>query len=222
MKIQTAIGILILAFSAHAWGASFNEKCTELSSCAKAVSELTGQKYIYSEDFKIKPSATPNLELNAENAELLFTTLLNQEGLTRVPLPEKNTFQIARQRDARDSIVPIISATKSKQPELPNTWDLVTLKYKAENADAVEHIARSARSFMPANSRIIPDELGGMLLVTDSAMNAKKLYQIIRDMDVKPTAEMKRQWQEARRERRMEHKEIEVTKGKKENSQKKE
>ena len=49
---------------------------------------------------------------------------------------------------------------------------------------------------MPANSRIIPVEFSGMLLVTDTAPNLKKMYDLIKDNDVKPTAEMKKRWAE--------------------------
>jgi hypothetical protein len=41
---------------------------------------------------------------------------------------------------------------------------------------------------MPANSRIIPDEIAGILLITDTAMNLKKLYTIISGSDIKPSA----------------------------------
>lgn len=77
----------------------------------------------------------------------------------------------------------------------------MTLQYQASHPDAVEQIARLARSFMPANARIIPSELGGTLLVTDSAPNLKKLYGIIQQEDQRPTPEMKRRWAEWDRER---------------------
>ena len=49
---------------------------------------------------------------------------------------------------------------------------------------------------MPANSRIIPEEVSGMLLVTDTAPNLKKLYELIKDLDRKPSAELKKHWDE--------------------------
>jgi hypothetical protein len=70
------------------------------------------------------------------------------------------------------------------------------LFYRAANPEAVEQIARYSRSFMPANARIIPDQLSGTLLVTDTALNLKKLYTLIRDTDQKPTAAMKKKWEE--------------------------
>jgi type II secretory pathway component GspD/PulD (secretin) len=174
---------------------SFAEQCPEIAVCAKAVGDLLGQKYIFDADVKGQVKATPNLELTKENAELLFTNALNMNGFSRVPLGA-NTYQIMRQRDARDSAIPSVTADAHTPPALPDNWDLYTMKYKATNPDVVEDIARMTRSFMPGNSRIIPAETSGMLLITDTAANLKKVYGIIKDSDVKPTLEMKKKWQE--------------------------
>ena len=74
------------------------------------------------------------------------------------------------------------------------TWDLYTMNYKASHPQAVDEIARTVRSFMPANSRVIGQELSGELLVTDTAPNLKKIYEIIRSNDVKPTPELLKKW----------------------------
>jgi len=196
--------VLVIVFSAlsviSARAEPFGTKCTDIPACAKYVGELLGQKYIFSTETHGRMDATANLEINKDNAELLFTTMLNENGFTRVPLNEPNTFQIMRQRDARDSAIPLLKADKSHEPKLPNNWDMMTLEYKATNNDVVEHIARSSRAFMPANSRIIPDEVGGNVIITDSAANLKKIYELIKGMDMKPTVELKKQWEERRRE----------------------
>ena len=181
---------------AEAFADSFEAKCPDLPACAKAVAELTGQKYVFDGDLKGRSYATPNVELTKENAELLLTTALDRGGFARVPLGVPNTYMIARQRDARDLAIPLVSSDASTPPVLPETWDLLTLKYKATNPDGVEQIARSARSFMPANSRIVANELGGLLWVTDTAPNLKKIYELIRSSDIKPSAEMKKRWEE--------------------------
>lgn len=198
MNTKTLLSLWISStlLLSQANAASFTEKCPDIASCAKAVSELLGQKYVFDADVKGKVEATANLELTKENAELLFTNMLNINGFSRVPAGQENTFQILRQRDARDQAIPTVTASQQDAPPLPNNWDLYTLKYKATNPDVVENIARTSRSFMPANSRIIPEEVTGTLLVTDTAINLKKLYGIIKDLDKKPTAEMKRRWEE--------------------------
>jgi general secretion pathway protein D len=192
--LSMALAVSFLSVSAHA--ESFNLKCVEVSACATAVGELLGQKYLLDPDLKGKVAASGNLELTHENAELLFTSMLNLLGYSRVPLDHAGTFQIMRQRDARDSAIPFAVADKSTAPQLPDNWDLYTLRYKATHPDSVEHIARLSRSFMPANSRIIPDELSGMLYVTDTALNIKKLYELIREGDLKPTPALLKKWDE--------------------------
>ena len=181
---------------------TFAQKCPDIQACANSVGALLGQKYLLDHDLRASMNATPNLEFTKENAELLFTTMLNAEGLTRVPLPtEAHLYQIMRQRDARDSAIPIYSGDQTSAPDLPNTFDLITFKYKASHPEALEYIARNARSFMPANARIIPDELSGVLLVSDNAINIKKLYTLIHEMDRSPTPEMKARWTAEKAER---------------------
>jgi type II secretory pathway component GspD/PulD (secretin) len=180
---------------------SFSEKCSEIASCATVVSQLTGQKYLFDADVKGKMMATPNVDINKDNAELLFTEMLNINGFSRVPTGEPGTYQIMRQRDARDAAIPTFTADEKNAPEFSRNFDLMTMRYKATHPDAVEPLARAMRSFMPANSRIIPDELGGWLLVTDTAPNLKKVYTMVKDMDRKPSAEFKRHWEEMLKER---------------------
>jgi type II secretory pathway component GspD/PulD (secretin) len=206
MKISCLLPVALVctavaAVSSHARADSFGEKCPDIADCAKVVGQLLGQKYLFDLDVKGKIVATPNLELTKDNAEILFTDMLNLNGFSRVPAGVPGTYQIMRQRDARDAAIPTVSADQNTAPELPNNWDLITLKYRATHADAIEMIARMSRSFMPANSRIIPNELSGMVLVTDSSMNLRKLYDLIKDMDRKPSAELKKRWAEMEKER---------------------
>jgi len=202
LTVLTGFGFLIAGAPANA--DPFAEKCPDIAACAKVVGEMLGQKYIFDADVRGKVQATPNLELTRDNAELLFTNMLYLNGFSRVPLGQPNTFQIARQRDARDSAIPLVKADKNDSPDFPQSWDLMTLQYKAANPEAIEQIARTSRNFMPPNARIVPAELGGTLLITDAAPNLKKLYEIIRDLDQKPSPEMMKRWAEMEKTRRSE------------------
>ncbi len=183
---------------------SFNEKCPDIQTCVKVVGEMLGQKYMFAEDIKGKVQATQNLELTRENAEWLFTYMLNLEGYTRVPLGLPNSFQVLRQRDAKDAALPLYEATAKKQPELPHNWDWFTVRYKATNPEAVEQISRVVRNFMPPNTRVIPNELSGTLLITDSVPNLKKIYNIIKDLDQKPSVQMQKKWEEEAKRKKAE------------------
>ena len=195
--------VLATFFALSANAASFSEKCPDLDACAKFVGQLLDQKYIYdAKAYKLNVAGTPNLEINKDNAELLFTKALDINGLARVPMNQPGTFQITSQRDARDLPLTFITASYDVEPKLPNTWDLVTLRYEAKNPEMVEELARDSRSFMPANSRIIPFPESGALMITDSAANLKKLYQIIHASDVKPSKEILQRWKEREQEHR--------------------
>lgn len=195
------MAVFLAIFAGNVNAATFNEKCPDLATCARVVGAMLGQKYVFDASLQGKTLATPNVELTKDNAELLFTNALHMEGYSRVPLGQPGSFQIMRQRDARDSAIPLVKADKTHPPELPQSWDMMTLLYRASHPEVVDQIARLSRSFMPANARIIPSELSGTLLVTDSAPNLKKLYEIIQQDDQKPSAEMKRRWDEWERMR---------------------
>lgn len=190
--------LLILTFllsPAHA--ATFKEKCPDIATCAQSVAALTGDKYVFDGDVKGNMQATDNVVLDASNADMLFTNALNANGFARVPLGEPRTYQIMRSRDARDSALPIYEANKGNLGRIPKTWDLVTVRYQSTGGpDIVEQLARNARSLMPANARIIPDGLGGALLLTDAAANITRVLELLKTMDIKPTAEMKKAWKE--------------------------
>ena len=204
MRTPSPLLITFAAFaltSTAALADSFHEKCPDIPTCAKVVSELLGQKYVFDDGVKGKLEATANLEFTKENAVWLFTDMLFTNGFTRVALGH-DTYQIMRMRDAKDSIVPLIEASKQVLPSLGDNWDVATMRYKATNPEVVEHISREIRNFMPPNSRILPSELDGTLLITDSGPNLKKIYEIIKNLDQKPSAALLKKWADAEKEHR--------------------
>lgn len=204
MKHSTAVMILslTLGFTSVARAEKFSTACPDLSTCAKNVGALIGQNYVFTPDIKGTLSATESLELTKENAEVLFTKLLEANGYTRIPIGgsgNQNTYQILRMRDARDSAIPSYSASKAEAPELPSHWDLVTMRYKVQSPEIVDELARTLRSFLPAYARIIPVSLGGYVLVTCSAQDAMKVYQLLKDNDVKPSPDLLKELKERRK-----------------------
>ena len=173
-------------------GNSFQDKCSNIDLCAKVVSEMTGQKYLYDKDVKGELFSTSNIEITSENVVTLFTMMLSTNGFTRVPVPgTNNTFQILRLRDARDANVPSVQASATQALPENKTYDLVTMRYKLNHPSSAESIARTLRSFMPANSRIVPME-SGYVYVTDQMQNLFKSYQMIKENDVNVTVQAKK------------------------------
>src|SRR4051812_44851161 len=97
------------------FAASFNEKCPDIPACAKAVAEITGQKYVFDAHTKEALKATGNVEFTKDTAELLFTYSLHQEGYSRIKLAD-GTFGIVRERDARDSAISLVDCDQTSAP----------------------------------------------------------------------------------------------------------
>ena len=182
----------------------FTDRCPDIQACAKVVGELLGQKYIFDTEVKGSVVTGGTVEFTRDNAELLFTNMLHLNGYSRVPMGAPLTYQILKERDARDTNVPSFSADAKRPPQLPNTWDIVNLKYKATHAESVEMIARVLRSFLPATARIIPSDLSGMLIITAAAPDAKKAYELIVENDQAPSAALKKRWEDQDKVQRLE------------------
>ena len=115
-------------------------------------------------------------DLSKETYAELFHRVLADNGFAAIDAPAGNGWIIQRQRNARDGALPIYEAKN-----LPVSSRLVTTSYKLNHVHS-EMVARNIRSFMPANSRIIPFS-GSLLLITDIASNIHKLTNLIARMD---------------------------------------
>ncbi len=192
-KILIAMTLLL---SSQTYADSFSDKCPDIESCVKYISLRFGQKYLISNDVKGTIKVVGEIDIDRSNYEYLFTKMLNENNFTRVPTDIKDTYQIVSRRDAKDMALPTYNCDDRHPPTMPNTFDLVTMKYKAKNPESTESMSRVLRNFMPPNSRIVSTDLSGMLIVTDSAINTKNMYQTIVENDLKPTAEQKKKWEE--------------------------
>lgn len=111
----------------------------------------------------------------------VFHRVLSDNGYAVVDAPAGNGWLIQRIRDARDAALPIY-----EQAEVPDSSRYVTAYRDLKYADA-DAIARMMRSFMPANSRIIPPTRS-QILITDTASNIRKLNWVISRMDTPEVA----------------------------------
>jgi type II secretory pathway component GspD/PulD (secretin) len=195
-------GLLIVPSPASA--AAVKDACANLEKCANAIAELTGTKYVFDgkELAGMKIAATANFELTKENAEEVFTLMLEQNEYTRLPLGEEKAYTIIRSRNARDSALPIYTGDSTNLPKLPQHWDLSTARYRAQTPELVDHLARNMRSFLPANSRVIPDENSGTLLITAPNPIIRNVLNHIQALDVKLSPEKIKELKRAREERK--------------------
>jgi type II secretory pathway component GspD/PulD (secretin) len=111
----------------------------------------------------------------------VFHRVLGANMYSVVDAPVGNGWIVERARDARDGSLPFYDSA-----QVPDSARIVTVNHKLKHADA-EAVARMMRSFMPANSRIIPAS-GARLLITDAASNIRKSLRLIARVDTPEAA----------------------------------
>jgi type II secretory pathway component GspD/PulD (secretin) len=134
-------------------------------------------------DQALKGSVTLFLNHPLKPDELTELTyrVLNDNAYAVIDAPADNGWIIESTRDARDLAIPIFESH-----EVPDTARLVTAIHTLKYADA-EDVARMARSFMPANSRIIP-ATSSQVFITDTGSNIRKLISLISLIDTEDSA----------------------------------
>jgi len=139
-------------------------------------------------DQELKGSVTLFLRhpLKPEELTEIFYRVVGDNGYAVVDAPAGNGWIIQRIRDARDGALPVYEIS-----EVPDSSRNITAYHDLKFANA-ETVARLMRSFMPANSRIIP-ATSSKLFITDTASNIRKVNWVISRMDTQEAAKRQRE-----------------------------
>lgn len=173
-----AMAMVFLSNSAHA------TTCGDLRSCAKAVSDITDHRYIWDPQHEnTKFSSVPEIDINKENAEIVFTALLDQAGLARMPVGDGKSFRIVKNVMMKEIEAPVLDASFDYAPKLGKTWDWVTMRYKAKNPDSVYFMERSYRLHLPREARMQADGNAGLLIVTGPTPVVRQMYETLKAAD---------------------------------------
>jgi len=116
--------------------------------------------------------------LNRDRAQALVLTSLYLAGYTWIHDTAAEMYRVVRLRDARDLEIPVIT-----DPAMLPDSDLLVTYVMSIQQTPPEYIARNMRSFMPASSRIIPNDANGTIIITDSAHNISKLKRLVERLD---------------------------------------
>lgn len=181
---------LLVAVMLVSFGVQANE-CTELVKCVEFVSKLTGKKYMFNKDFKGGLQTTPNVEITKENADTLFTRILELNGYVRVPTSVADTYSLIELRDIRYETLPVINVDMQSAPNLVENSDyyLMTYKFKYHTQGQLRETSNSIRPFMSRYGRIIEMKGRGVIIVQENASKLKQLYEIIKSADRELTKE---------------------------------
>lgn len=155
---------------------NFNYPDADIMEIAKTLGKLTGKNFIFDKDVKGRISIISNSPITVSDAWKAFLTALDMNGFSLIP--SGKYIRIARQRDARDKQLKTYTGDYS-----PDTDALITRVFPLKYIDA-EEVARTFRSFVPANSRIIPYEQTNTVIVTDTGSNIAKLNKMLELLDV--------------------------------------
>lgn len=198
MKNFVLLGLLLTA------GSAFANPCNDLKSCAKVMTEVTGQRYVWdtgTEKEKIVTSS--DIDLTKENAEIVFTGMLDQLGLARMPMGDGKTFRVMRGAERKETEMPIVEASADHMPAFGNTWDWVTMRYKTKSREMPSIIEQMYRLHVPREGRLQADNNAGLIIVSGATPVVRQMYNVIRAADVIPSAAAKkeaadreRRWQE--------------------------
>jgi general secretion pathway protein D len=154
----------------------FNFPDADILDIAKALGKLTGQNFILDKDVKGRITIISNSPVTVKDAWRAFLTALDMNGFALIP--SGKFIRIARQRDARDKQLRTFTGKYA-----PDSDALITRLFSLKFLSA-EEVARNFRSFMPANSRIIPYEQTNTVIVTDTGSNIAKLAKLLEILDV--------------------------------------
>ena len=174
-----SILILLISFGVRA------EECADLVKCVELVSKISGKKYIYDKEIKGGIHSSSNIQLNAENAEVLFTRILNLNGYVRIPTAIKDTYSISALADIRYETLPTINVDMQTPPSLPQNDDyyLMTYNFKNYNNGQVRETTNLLRPFMSRYGRVIELKTKGALIIQENASKLNQLYDIIKSND---------------------------------------
>ncbi|MCM2323352.1 MAG: hypothetical protein NDJ90_08835 [Oligoflexia bacterium] len=168
----------------------FKAVSVPLPEFVREYSRLTGTSITVggSWERELKGSVTLFLRRPLKPQELaeVFYRVLGDNGYAVVDAPAGNGWVIQKTREARDAALPVYAIG-----EVPDSNRYVTA-YRDLKFEDAEAVARMMRSFMPANSRIIPTTQS-QLLITDTASNIRKLNWVISRMDMPEVAKRRRE-----------------------------
>jgi len=212
-SIRLVVPLLVLILASNAQGAPFSlhknskgliepfqVKELDLERFVREFSRVAKKKIQISAPWskQLKGSVTISIgdPLDGPRLTEVFHQVLNSNGYSVVDTPDGKAWTILRIRDARDSSLPVYSGD-----DVPSTWRLVTVIHELKHVRADE-VSRYMRSFMPANSRIIP--VGhSRVAITDTGVNIKSKVKLIGLLDTVQAGEVAAKEREYAKERHL-------------------
>ena len=170
------------AFAAGSKGVVLNFNEVDISTMVKFISDLTGKNFILDDRVKGKISVYSPSKLSIEEAYNVFTSVLELKGFTVV-----QSGKVAK-------IVPSASARQSGFKLLPEGEQAPVNESYIAQVTKLDYItAQEALVFLQPmvskDGHISAFGPGNMLLMVDSAINVRKLHNLLQAIDTERTRE---------------------------------
>jgi len=154
----------------------------EINLLIKYISELTGKNFVVDPAVRGNVTIISPTKISENDAYLVFLSVLEIHGFTTIP--SGSVIKIVPSAEARSrSIDTIISGTVTN-PEDRVVTQLVPLKYTTP----VE-MQKVLQPLVSKTSVVIPHTQSGMLIITETLSNIKRLLSIIETLDVEYSRE---------------------------------
>lgn len=160
-------------------GITLDFQNVELVDLIKTISEMTGINFVYDEKVKGKVTIISPKPMNLDDAYNLFRTVLNLKGFTIVPSGAVN--KIVSTRGAKEANLPIETGSSFGE-------QFITRLIPLKNVNATELANTVLRPLVPKTSHVVAYEPTNTLIISDSATNTERLFQIVQQLDVAGSA----------------------------------
>ena len=161
-------------------------ECADLIKCVEVVSKLTKKKYLFNpKEVSGELKTSSNVDLDSDNADSLFTYILDLNGFARIPTVEKDTYTIVTSRDLRYQALPMINVDSANPPKIPSNYDYYLMQFKFQHFQygQMRGAANSLRPFMSRFARIIEVNETGLLVIQENATKLIQFHDLIKKFD---------------------------------------
>ncbi len=157
----------------------FNLEDTDLPALVKAVSQITGRRFIYgSKLHALKVTVFSPEEVSAGEAYAAFLAILNSNGMTVIP--HGAFLEIVESQNASHQTTPIFGTAAP----VPGEDRFVTRLYHVNNIDANDVASILNTNFKSPDANITTYAPGNLLIITDTGANIRRMLRIVEELDV--------------------------------------
>jgi len=157
---------------------SFNLEEADLNELVKAISNITGRRFIYGGKVRqIKATVYSPDKVTVGEAYSAFLSILETNGLTVIP--HGRFLKIIETPGVASQTTPVIG----QGTPVPNEDRYVTRLYRVSNVDPTE-AANVLAKFKSKDGDITVHPGGSLLIITDTRRNGERMMRVFEDVDV--------------------------------------